>query len=153
MKDMVHPKVSTDLPSRGKDEASPPTYPPGIIHRIRGGARTTTPNQGSASDINRKVSTDLSSKGKDEASPRTYPKGSQTKYAKPSSSSNTPYDPGTTTSKKGPKEIQPALVKPSAWSTPLGESTKVSQSTYGEPSGTSSGGKDENFIRADDTTE
>jgi hypothetical protein len=100
-----------------------------------------------------KVFTDSSSKGKHVESPRTYPKVSHSTYAKPSSSSSkTPYDPGTATSKKVSKNMESALVKPSTWITPLVESTKVSHSTYGKPSGPSSRGKDENFTRADDTT-
>jgi hypothetical protein len=129
VKDMINPKVSTDLPSRGKDEAFPPTYPPesssgytvkdminpkvstDLSSRGKDEASPPTYPPESSSGytvkdmINPKVSPNLSSRGKDEASPPTYPKGLHTKNAKPGIIHRIRGGEGTTTSKKVPKKI------------------------------------------------
>jgi hypothetical protein len=81
VENVITPKVSPDLPSRGKDEASPPTYPP----ESSGGCTVKDM-------VHPIVSTDLPSKGKDEAS-----RGAKTKSKKEPKTKSAPTQKATHT--------------------------------------------------------
>ena len=142
VKDMITPKVSPDLPSRGKDETSPPNYPPGIIHRIRGGApktkskkepKTKSPPAQKAKHTQHRKKSILANNTKNtqpiarfmESSVPANPSGLSPVHANPTSS-------------KG-KDEKVDLMKPAAWKTPWVESQMVSHSAYDKTPGSSSG--------------